>query len=534
MRFVRTALILATLAVAPAAMGQATGNATGPRFDIRRYVVEDATLLPKARIDAALKPFVGKQRDFATVQGALRALEKAYADAGYTAVQVLLPEQELKDGRIRLTVRELKVGKVIVEGNLHFNETNVINSLPAAKPGTAPNVDAIARNLRTANENPSKNTTVLLRAGTTEDTVDIVARVTDRRPWRAAFSVDSTGTAATGILRTGLSVQHSNLFNRDHIGSAQYITSPAYPNRVAILGVGYHVPIYSSGDSVDVAYVFSDVNSGNVATAGGNYAISGGGHFWSLRYNLNLPRRENWDHKFVLGADWREYSSNVRFTNGTFTSASSLTPDVAAHPVGVAYQARRRSQQDDLSVFLGVYRNIPGGAAGDGSAISASRQGANPWYTVYRYGGSYLHVLPKDWQFRGAVSGQYTNDMLIAGEQFGVGGMDSVRGFVEREIANDRGIRSAIELYTPEFGLGSAKDFRTRGLAFIDYGYLKRVRPLLNDLNLAESVSSIGVGLRSYYRENVSLRLDYARVHQGGGLQQHGDQRLHGSVSLYF
>lgn len=527
MRLARSVFILALAATAPAALAQATG----PRFDVNRYIVEDATLLPKARIDAALKPYVGKQRDFSTVQSALRALERAYADAGYTAVQVILPEQELKDGRIRLRVRELKVGSVIVEGNQHFDQANVVRSLPAAQPGTAPNVDDIARNLRTANENPSKNTTVLMRAGSTDDTVDIVARVNDRRPWRAAVSVDSTGTAATGMLRTGIAVQHSNLFNRDHIGSAQYIMSPAYPNRVTILGLGYHVPIYATGDSVDVAYVYSDVDSGIVTTAGtGALAISGGGQFWSLRYNLNLPRRGDWDRKFSIGADWREFSSNVRTVG---SSGPSLVPDLTLHPVGVAYQSRRRGQQDDLSFYLGVYRNIPGGAAGDGTAFNNARPNSNPSYTVYRYGASYLRVLPKDWQFRVAANGQFTNDMLVPGEQFGVGGMDSVRGFIEREFANDRGLRSGLELYTPEFGLGSGQDFRTRGLVFYDYGYAKRVRPLLNDIH-AESVSSVGFGLRSYYRDAMSLRLDYASVLQGGGLQQRGDMRLHGSVSLYF
>jgi hemolysin activation/secretion protein len=459
----------------------------------------------------------------------MMALEKAYAAAGFTAIQVSLPEQELRDGEVRLQVRELRLGQLSIEGNRFFDESNVRASLPALKPGAAPNVDAVARNLRTANENPSKGTTVILSSGRTDGTVDATARIVDQQSWRAALTVDSTGTPSTGILRTGVSAQHANLFNRDHVISGQYITSPAYPNRVSIVGLGYHVPLYSAGDSVDYAYVFSDVDSGQVSTAGGNFAISGGGHFHALRYNLNLPRSGNWDRKFQFGLDWREYTNSVRF-NG---APGSQVPDQTVHPWSIGYSARYRTRQDDLSLFLSVYRNVPGGPDGDAAAFNRSRQGADSVYTIWRFAGAYLRTLPKDWQVRTSVSGQYTSDLLVAGEQFGIGGMDSVRGFLEREVANDRGVRAGLELYSPDLGLGLEHGFRTRVLGFADYGYVARNRPLPGEVT-AETISSYGLGMRSSYRDLLNVRLDVGQVHQGGGTQRQGDTRLQGVVSLVF
>lgn len=531
MKGILCSIAMLIAALSSSALAADTQASAGPRFEIKRFVVKGATLLPPSRIDALLQPHTGPQQDFSSVQRAIRSLERGYAEAGYSAVQVVLPEQELRDGVVRLEVTELAVGRLVIEGNRNFDEANIRRTLPALQPGVPPNLDAVARNLRTANENPAKNTTVLLRQGETPSTVDAVARVGDQKPWRAGITLDTTGTPSTGMYRLAFSAQDANLFNRDQVLSAQYITAPENPRRVTIVGLGYHIPIYGRGDSVDIAYVYSDVNSGQVATAGGNFGISGGGHFTTLRYNLNLARKGFWDNRIILGADWRQYSNDVRF-NGT---GATIVPDLEVHPLSISYSGRRRTDADDLTLFLSVIRNIPGGSDGGTTALNqpGARLGANPWYTIYRYGASYLRVLQHDWQVRIGANGQHTNDMLINGEQFGVGGMDSVRGFIEREIANDRGFRAGVELYTPELGVGAEQGIRSRALVFYDQGYVARRNPGIGELR-SETISSIGVGLRAFYRETLSVRLDLGSVMQSGGLQGSNDTRLQGSVSMFF
>lgn len=510
-----------------------SSDADGPRFDIAGFGVEGNTLLPAATVDATLAPFTGKNRDFATVQKAMQALETAFGNAGFTAVQVNLPEQQMRDGRVRLVVDELKIGQVVVEGNRFFDETNVRRTLPALKPGGVPNVDEIARNLRTANESPAKQTKVALRAGEAPGTVDAVARVSDNRPLRLAFTLDSTGTPATGILRAGVALQHANLFNADHVGSAQIVTSPEQMKDVLVVGLGYHVPLYRWGDSLDFAYIRSDVNSGNVSTGGalgGTFAISGKGDFSLVRYNWNLPLRGNLEHKLVFGADWRDYN-NSAFFGGT---GPSLIPDITVHPVSAGYSARYRNEQQDLSGYLSAFHNIAGGSGGSAADFAASRgPGASENYTAWRFGANWLQLLPGSYQLRLSASGQWTKDQLVAGEQWGIGGIDSVRGFLEREIANDRGYRVSAEAYTPDLAVALRLPMRTQALAFVDYGYASRIRPLPGEI-ASESVSSTGLGVRMYYGNRASLRLDYSIVMQPGGTQGRGDQRLQGVLAVYF
>lgn len=507
---------------------QTDTSSGGPRFAIARYKVEGNTLLSAQQVDAALAPFTGQGKTFATVQQALQALNKAYAEAGYSAVQVRIPEQELKDGIVRFTVAEPRLGQVIVEGNKHFSTANIVRSLPALEPGKPPKVDDIARNLRTANESAAKQTRVVLRAGDKDGTVDAVAKVSDSRPLRFSVSLDSTGTPSTGILRAGVAAQHSNLFDRDHAFSTQYVTSTENPRDVNIVGVGYRIPLYQLGDTLEFGYVYSNVNSGAVSTSAGNFGISGSGNFYSLRYNWNLPRRLDLDQRISLGVDWRAFRNDV-----SFNGVPGQVPDITLHPISGRYSVKWAGAKTDLSGFLSAFHNVPGGNDGNADAFTRSRAGASSTYTLYRYGIAFTQALPWDLQIRLAANGQYTNEPLVSGEQYGIGGMDSVRGFTEREIVNDRGNRVALELYSPDFGSKLMTGASARALAFVDAAQVTRVQPAAGE-SPGESISSAGVGLRANYQQTFSLRLDYGVVMQPGGLQGRGDQRLQGIAAVYF
>ena len=282
-----------------------------PRFDIKNFTVHGATLITSEGLNLLLAPFIGKGKDFGDVQKALEAIERAYTSRGYSAVQVILPEQQIENGEIRFDVIEAKIGKIVVEGNKYFDDANIRASLPSLQPGEAPNIFQITDNLRIANENPAKQTTVLLRSGDHEGEIDAVARVADERPNKVSVTLDNTGTQQTGIFRLGLGYQNSNLWNRDHVLNMQYVTAPndddrtnrigLYPNKnVLIFGMQYRIPLYREGDTVDFSGGYSNVNSGVVANL---FTISGAGTILSARYNHNLQSKGDLEHKLSYSLD---------------------------------------------------------------------------------------------------------------------------------------------------------------------------------------------------------------------------------------
>ncbi len=109
-----------------------------PHFVIKGYQVEGNTLIPSEKLDQLLSVFTGPGKNFEAVQKARRAVEIAYYNKGLTAVQVVIPEQILKNGFVRLKVIEFNVAKIKTEGNRFFDEANILNSLPALQQGKSP------------------------------------------------------------------------------------------------------------------------------------------------------------------------------------------------------------------------------------------------------------------------------------------------------------------------------------------------------------------------------------------------------------
>jgi hemolysin activation/secretion protein len=121
---------------------------------------------------------------------------------------------------------------------------------------------------------------------------------------------------------------------------------------------------------------------------------------------------------------------------------------------------------------------------------------------------------------------QYTDDALVAPEQFGIGGADNVRGFNERYVSNDKGHRTMLELYTPEMtkhlGMESG---RLRFLAFYDTGAVRRNYTAPQEQEAA-NLDSGGFGLRWSHKQYFTARLDAAYVfHDGSGYSEPDNRR---------
>lgn len=513
-----------------------------PKFEIRRFVVEGATLITEDEISNAISRFSGKEKDFADVQRALEALEKIYSEKGYSAVQVILPEQELDRGEVHFKVVEAKIGRVIVEGNKFFDEENIRRSVPAIAPGKSPNVNDIARSLRAANDNAAKQTTALLRGGADEGTVDALLRVTDEHPRKYSITFDNTGTAETGIHRLGFGFQHSNLWGRDHSISGQYVISPSqqknsnsmtlWPNpKVMIVGAAYRVPLYESGDSLEFSFGYSNVRSGTIASLFGQFSVAGAGTIFSARYSYNFRKIGELEHRLAIEQGWRGYDNRTI----AVSSGAAVLPDVTVHPFSLTYSGLYRTASSETAFYLTGLKNLPGGNDGDTAVFNTFRPGAVPGYTVWRYGVSHNRAFDSDWQSRASFSGQQTRNRLISGEQFGAGGADSVRGFLEREVANDNGYRGTVEAYTPDFGgkLPFLPSARARGVFFYDWAQVMRYNPQPTD-RFVEGISSFGLGARISSGSNISLRIDYGVVLNPGGNQGKWEGRIHSTFSYIF
>lgn len=522
------------------------------RFHIARFQVDGNTLLPDAEVQHAVAPLAGPERVYGDIQKALEALEVAYRKAGFSAVQVYVPEQELSTGVVRIQVTESVLGKVTISGARYFDNDNVRGSLPALKEGRPPNLRDLSEGIQLVNDNPAKQVEVTLGIGAEEGRVDAKVAVTESNPQRIFFTLDNTGAPASGRWRIGAAWQHANLFNRDHVATLAYTTSPDSPGgvHVDLYSVGYRIPLYALGDSLDFIYGSSSVNTpGTSPTLGGALGIVGKGDVYGVRWNHFFARQGDYTGKLVFAIDYKYINSRCS-NNGVEISFAPPTPPISScvpyttRPLSVTYLGQRQRANELFDYYIGVARNWALGLNYtnlDGridrySYLTPGNRSTQDDFVVVRGGSTYFKGLQNDWQIRLAGNLQYTSNPLLSSEQFGLAGSTAVRGFNERAVAADSGVIVNAEIYTPELAAKIRLPGNLRLLAFYDVGrgYNNHIGTSATPSQV--SVASVGGGLRYVFSRDFNLRADVARVRDAGTStsESRGDWRGHISMLLGF
>lgn len=499
-----------------------------PVFAIRGFEILGDNPLDGPTTTTALAPFLRADATIEILQKATEALETALRDRGFSLHRVALPPQAVGEA-VKLQIVRFTMGKIDVSGNAtHFSTDNIRRSLPELRENETPNFRVLARQTAIANENASKQVSVALRESDEPEKVDATVNVRESRPWSFATSWSNVGTPATGVDRLTFFGSHSNVFGLDHTFTGAYTSSLATGARVRQIGLNYRVPFYGLGGVFGLSYTQSSVN-GNF----GAFSSTGAGSTFGISYS----------HYFVPNGGYRSYLTvafdDKRFDSPIINGIPSGVPMTRSRPITVSYVGRRET---DTSVFAYNTDFSFNTGMGDGNSLGAYTSNGNnnristTNWQVLRVGASYAMTTAGKWLFGARMLGQYTNTALIAGEQFGLGGSQSVRGSEERAIAADQGVFTSLEMTTPEVSEG------LRFLGFIDAGLLANVRAGGPTQPASDRLASVGLGLRFNHASGLSVTADAARIVVGSAVPrsanalspQAGNGKIHVTLSFRF
>jgi hemolysin activation/secretion protein len=497
--------------------GHAQDTLSDIRFTVKQYeVIGDNPIGADAY--KALEPYLGEQYGLEGLSAAADELERAVIKAGYSFHRVSLPPQELLSGTVKLKLSKFTMGKVVIEGNKHFDDENIRNSVPELKPGETPNTLKLSQAIKLANQHASKKVSLKFTQGEESDTIDAILTVRDQKSHVFFVTLDNTGTEQTEELRTTLGYQHGNLFNRDHALTATLTTAPQDPASTTQIGLNYQIPLYDKGTSLSILFSDSEINSG---TVGEGISVSGKGSVLGFIYNNPIPTTGSFTHQWTAGVQYKLFENTISF------GASDEQTDVLSLPVEVGYGFQNQNRGRSFSGGVRYAINIPGSGDGADDNYETSRPGAKNDWSVLRFNLGYDQLISEDWLFHLGLSGQNSSDLLISGEQFGVGGVSSLRGFEERSVTGDSGNQLNFELRFPP-----VTQYNLRFAALYDLASVE-----FNDGDSTD-ISSFGVGFRWSWKQNLNVSLDYGHILDGGGpdssINQDGDDKLHMNLVYRF
>lgn len=518
-------------AEAPAAAA-ARAEAT---FDIAEFRVLGTHVLPRETIERAVYPFLGPNRTIETVKQAADALEKAYKDAGYGAVYVDIPEQEVADGIVRLKVTEGKLESVHVRGERYYSRRQILAALPALEAGQTPSLPALQKQLTDLNaRTPDRVVTPVLKAGSEPGTVDVDLDVKDTEPLHGFVSYDDRHTADTTPNRATVGLSYDNLWQRQDTVGLMYQTAPANTSDAEVLIANYLAHVGSKNS--EAAFSYTRTNSNVLAV--GTLGVLGKGTIYGAHWMKPFETTPADSQGFDLGADYKDVLTSVQPDappggSGSASSAAPVTALVKYVNWSAAYNGSWTRGRFQYSASGAVNFGIRG-AVNSSDEFANARYNAYPNYFYLRAGFGATQPLPGGLAFQERLNAQWSDSPLVNNEQFSLGGVDTVRGYLEAETLGDSGGAGSLELHSPAAGPHLGSFLSPLYLyVFVDGGVATLVDALPSQReNL--TLWSKGVGLRLQNTEGVIGALDYAVPERDGVRTLRGDHRIDFSIRYGF
>jgi hemolysin activation/secretion protein len=411
-------------------------------FDIDDFAVQGADTLPEIDIETAIYPFLGPNKTADDVEKARAALEKVYHDKGYQTVSVSVPEQNAQTKVITLKVTELKVGRLRVKNSRYFDVDKIKATAPSLKEGAVPNFTDVTKDITSLNQWPDRRVTPALRAGVTPGTVDVDLNVEDTAPIHGSVEINNRESPNTTDLRINSTVHYDDLWQLGHSLSFSYQVAPERPNDAEVFSGSYLARVPNVDWLNILAYAVK--SNSDVATVGGTNIV-GPGEIFGSRAVITLPTLPNLFHTLSVGVDFKHFDQTVSLSGNGFSSP------VTYYPVVASYSATFQNDKFTTQLNAGVTYNLRP-LSDDLVAFDNKRFDASPSFTHLNADLSHTQQLPEGFQLYGKVQGQVADGPLVSSEQLSIGGLDTVRGYLESEVLGDDGIVGNIEFRSPDVG----------------------------------------------------------------------------------
>ena len=500
-----------------------------PKFDILEYEVEGNTVLSAMEIERAVYPHLGYGYTMNNVEAARLALERHYQESGYLTVSVDVPEQSIENGVVRLRVLEGKVGRVRVVGSRYYELGKIKEKVSELKPGTVPYFPKVQEQLAGLNRNQDRRVTPSLKPSRSPGKVDIDLKVDDHAPFHAGIELNNRYSANTKRLRLSGFVKYDNLFQRDHSFSLNYQTAPEKLSQVQVLSGTYLLPV-GRKDSVLAVY---GVHSNTDVAAIGTTGVVGKGNILGLRLIMPLRGWDGFYHSLTLGVDYKRFGETIKLLGN-----DALNRPISYVPFLVQYGATVKDSKGQTQYGISGNFALRSVFGNNDAEFNAKREGATANYFYLKADVSREQTLPKDWTLFAKFDLQWANSPLISNEQFGAGGADTVRGYLESERFGDVGYHSTIELRSPPLVGVVPEKYKAAvnefyGLAFVD-GAVLQVKDATAEQPSKFELLSAGLGVRLKAWKQVQVALDLAYPFKDGSNVKKGETRAHFSLGYEY
>lgn len=434
-----------------------------PCFPVKRFVLEVPRDLPADLQSAGasalpMDPFSFAQSWLDHYQGAcvgkrgvetlVKGLSRTILSRGFVTTRVLVPEQDLSSGTLKLAL----IPGVV--GDIRFSDPDLWGTWRTAFP-TAPgellNLRDLEQGLEQMKRVASQEVDMQIVPTSTPGRSDVVIAVKRGKPWTLVASVDNSGSRSTGKWQGNVSVGIDNplgLSDMFNIGYNQDLMFSNKQHGTRGWNGFYSVPW---GYWTATLSAYSSNYFQQIAGVNTTFVSSGKSENVDLKLHRVLRRSQN----DVFGIQ-------VRLTRrfGKSYIEDTEIPQQRRNNTILEFGVTDRHYfgQSQLDATLAFRQGI--GALGAQDDALASHDGPTWRYRMMVLDANLsvpFKVAEQPFRYVTTIRGQFTNDRLYYVDDLTIGSRYTVRGFDgESQLAGERGFYWRNELQAPLGATGQA------------------------------------------------------------------------------
>ena len=379
---------------------------------------------------------LGRRLSLADLRNVATRITALYRERGYPVARAYLPAQDIKGGKVAITILEGNFAKIQLRNASSLSDERALAFFKEAAAGATIRSDQVDRGLLLLNDVPGVGAVrATLQPGAAVGTSDMVLEVDPGPRFSGNVALDNYGNRYTGNARMSGTLFINNLGGiGDQIAASGLLSN----HKLGYGRLAYSLPVDSDGMRAGVAYAATRYQLAREFAA-----LDAHGRAASLSLYLAYPF--------------------IRSQRGIVSGSLSLETKRLTDMIG-ATTAVNEKRARVLSLGLsGNYQDALGGGGVSGfelvssfgrldiqspSALAIDDQSARTSgaYSKLNFAGNRLQRLGEQDQLWIALSGQWARKNLDSSEKFLLGGANGVRAYPQGEGIGDQGYLATVEL----------------------------------------------------------------------------------------
>jgi hemolysin activation/secretion protein len=469
---------------------------------VKQFKIVGSTVFSQIDFDRLTKDYLDREISIADLFEIRSKITQLYLSKGYVTSGAIVPPQRIgkEAGIVEIRVIEGRVEEIQVRGNNRLNQDYIRNRI--AQYTVAPlNQQRLLSGLQLLRLNPLiNNVRAQLAAGIQPGSSILTVEIGEAPTWHSQFSVDNHRAPSAGTDRRQIQISNSNLLG---LGDR---ASLAYSNTTGSNGIdfNYDMPLNPQNTRLNISY---GTSASNVVEQPFNILdIQSRSSYYEI--GVQHPIIQTPTQEFTVGLTASHRQSQAQLLDNIPFPASGADLNgrtrLSALRLVQSYTQRSESEVFAARSQFSIGVDALGSTINSSTSLTAGGSTPDSRFLAWRGQGQYVKLLAPDSILLVRGDLQVADRAILPFEQFGLGGVDNVRGYRQDALLADNGLFTSTEVRLPIARF--AKDSILLVTPFVDFGTVwNNSTPSLSQTTLL----STGLGLRYQLSDRLTSKVEW-------------------------